>query len=606
MESLIALLNGHQASYTALCYVTLVVAISLGSRAIWPGWVDAVNGTKLFPPYWSRGGAFLLSLSVTIVLFRLPAILTNVPLNVDECSQLVGGWSLLHDPVPWRGSDNVTSGTLNMFILTAAFWLGLPVKLMTARIVMVALALILIGCTYATLLKINGQLAAVPAALALGLFVCLARDADHVHYNSEALSVALLAGALLLYVHGRGRPVGRLTLMYGAGLLLGAIPYAKLQAAPLGCFLAVAFAIDLWRSQHDTSDWRSRLLALGLGGVTVPLVMTVVLLVTGTWQDFVMSYFGLARAYGLHATARLTAACLAFGGPDMPWFLFYALALMIGPFACAQRTSGMLPRRFWLLAAACLCYLAVAVFAVQAPGMGFRHYSTLVLHPVALLLGVCVAQTATLLADGVRCGRPIRAKLAAAWVSVATAALLGGHGCGLRFKRQSPQALFPALVCERGGFWLPFLPIASKPALPVAEFIARQAQSGDSMSVWGWAPIYYLDAGVPNATREMVTVAAMPATGFITGGVGDDLRAYFRQRYLRDLRRARPTFFVDAVSSAEFFYADRQTAGHEAWPDLARFVADNYVKVFEHEIGPGDGTRLYLLKERVGRESRAR
>jgi hypothetical protein len=48
---------------------------------------------------------------------------------------------------------------------------------------------------------------------------------------------------------------------------------------------------------------------------------------------------------------------------------------------------------------------------------------------------------------------------------------------------------------------------------------------------------------------------------------------------LGDLRRARPTFFVDAVSSSEFVCQDRQTLGHEAWPELARFVADNYVKV---------------------------
>jgi hypothetical protein len=605
MQSLIALLNGHQAFYITLCYVSLAVTIGLGARAIWPGWLDAVSGARLFRPYWKRGIAFLLALAATVVLFRLPAVLTDRVLNVDECAQTVGGWSLLHDPVPWRGSDNGTSGALNMYVLTAAFWVGLPVKLMTARIVMAALALILIGSTYATLLKVSGQLAAVPAALALGLFVCLARDSNHVHYNSESLSVALLAVALLLYVHGRGHSVGRLTLLYGAGLLLGAIPYAKLQAAPLGCFLAVAFALDLWRSRRGSSGWWRRLLALGLGGMSVPLLMTVVLLLTGTWQDFVTSYFGFANSYSGPSSERLAVVWDAFCGPDTPWYLLYALMVMIGPFACVDRTCGPLPRRFRLLAGAFLGYLAVAVFAVQAPGMPIAHYSTLVLHPVALLLGTCVAQSATLLADEVNRGRRLGAKVAAVWLFAATTALVAVHVGGWRVEMLSQRDFLPTLLCDPGAHYIPRFPVASKPALPVADFIATQARPGDCMSVWGWAPHYYVYAGVPNATREMTTVAAMPAVGTLalfTAGVGDTLRAYYRQRYLGDLRRARPTFFVDAVSSSEFICQDRQTLGHETWPELARFVRDNYVKVCEQRVGPGDGNRVYLLKERLQRE----
>jgi hypothetical protein len=279
----------------------------------------------------------------------------------------------------------------------------------------------------------------------------------------------------------------------------------------------------------------------------------------------------------------------------------YALMVMIGPFACVDRISGPLPRRFRLLAETFLAYLAVAVFAVQAPRTGFPHYSTLVLHPIALLLGICVAQAATLLANGVNRGRRVGAKVAAVWLSAATAALVAAHVCGWRVEMLPQEAFFPTLICEPGAHYIPLLPVASKPALPVADFIATQARPGDCMSVWGWAPHYYVYAGVPNATREALTVFAMPATASIAG-VGDTLRGYYRQRYLRDLRRARPTFFVDAVSSSELFCEDRQTMGHEIWPELAAFVADNYVKVFEHEVSPGDGTRVYLLKERLGRE----
>ncbi len=177
-----AFLNGHQVFYIALCYVSLALTIGLGARAMWVGWLQARSGTLGAGPYWSQGVAFLLALAVTVVLFRLPGILTDRILNSDECGLMVGGWSVLRDPVPWRGVDGITSGPLVFYIFTAAFWIGLPVKLMTARILMVALTLILVGCTYATLLKLSGPLAAVPSVLALGLFSALARDEDHVSY----------------------------------------------------------------------------------------------------------------------------------------------------------------------------------------------------------------------------------------------------------------------------------------------------------------------------------------------------------------------------------------------------------------------------------------
>ncbi len=452
---MIAFLNGHQVFYIALCYVSLAVTIGLGVRAIWVGWLEARCGTMVARPHWAQSVAFLLALAVTIVLFRLPAILTDRVLNPDECGEIVCGWSLLRDPVPWRGCDGFTWGPLNFFILTTAFWIGLPIKLMTARIVMVALTLILIGCTYATLLKLSGPLAALPSALALGLFVALARDEDYVHYNSESLSVALLAGALLCYVYGRGRPAGRLRLVYGAGLLLGAIPYAKLPAAPLGVFLAMVFAFDLWHSQRARSDgcgWRP-LLTLALGGVSVPLLMTSVLLAAGTWQDFLTSYLGQKPRLG--SVPPLVAAINAYLGPDMPWFLLYCLVVVIGAFACPGRISGPLPRRFRLLLCACFGYLAVAVFAVQAPQCGFRHYSFLLLHPVALLLGGCVAQAAALLADGVNRGLQLRAKVAAVWASVATAGLIAVHVCGYGIAIP-PEVPSGGLVREPGNWWVPF------------------------------------------------------------------------------------------------------------------------------------------------------
>ena len=211
---------------------------------------------------------------------------------------IVGGWSLLHDPVPWRGSDNGTSGPLNMYVLTAAFWLGLPVKLMTARIVMVVLA----------------------------------ADPDRVHLRDPAQARRPTGGGAAGFGPGVVRLSGRMrttsitirnrcrwrfwpgpccsmcwpgpaggpadTGVWG-GVAAGGNSVCEIAGGSFGLFLALVFAIDLWRSRRAGSGWWRRLLALGLGGVSVPLLMTVVLLATGTWHDFVTSYFGFARSYGV-------------------------------------------------------------------------------------------------------------------------------------------------------------------------------------------------------------------------------------------------------------------------------------------------------------------
>ena len=89
MHSLVMQLNGHQALYIALCYASLVLAAVLGMRAIGPAWREAVSGAVLCRPDWSRGIPFLLALSAMVVLFRLPNVLTDRVLEVDECGHIV-------------------------------------------------------------------------------------------------------------------------------------------------------------------------------------------------------------------------------------------------------------------------------------------------------------------------------------------------------------------------------------------------------------------------------------------------------------------------------------------------------------------------------------
>ena len=79
---------------------------------------------------------------------------------------------------------------------------------------------------------------------------------------------------------------------------------------------------------------------------------------------------------------------------------------------------------------------------------------------------------------------------------------------------------------------------------------------------------------------------------------------YYRDRHLRDLKRSKPVIFIDAVGDGAFLCWDQWTSAdkHESFPELARFIDDNYVLLGSFQmsskvsVGP---LRIYVLKDRL-------
>lgn len=103
------------------------------------------------------------------------------------------------------------------------------------------------------------------------------------------------------------------------------------------------------------------------------------------------------------------------------------------------------------------------------------------------------------------------------------------------------------------------------------------------MAVWGWRPHYYVEASLPQATREAHTQHQLE-TGL--------MQEYYRNRYLRDFRRSRPRWFVDTVGEQDFCYKNPVTHGHEIFPKLDVMIIADYRLVAEI-----DGNRIYCRKD---------
>ena len=69
------------------------------------------------------------------------------------------------------------------------------------------------------------------------------------------------------------------------------------------------------------------------------------------------------------------------------------------------------------------------------------------------------------------------------------------------------------------------------------------------------------------------------------------LQQYFFKQYADDLINSNAKLFVDAVAPRMTRFKDRETQGHEVFPEIARVIKANYRLVDEVQ-----GVRIYLKK----------
>ncbi len=110
------------------------------------------------------------------------------------------------------------------------------------------------------------------------------------------------------------------------------------------------------------------------------------------------------------------------------------------------------------------------------------------------------------------------------------------------------------------------------------------------MSIWGWQPKLYVLTGVIPATRDSISHYV------VSGG---PYQSYFRSRYLGDLAKSRPPIFVDTIANgAWLWHSWSDKDAHESFPELDKFINENYVLWADNTRLSRAPARIYVLKER--------
>jgi hypothetical protein len=541
----------HMFGYTAGSFGLLAIVVALA-------FMPAIAERAAVPKPLRSATLFFLAIAAAIVAFRWPIVAMNDAVQGDESALIVMARTALHAPVPWESFDGSTSGPLNVLALAPVVGLFSKDAYLGTRLFACVLAVAGLFLLYRCGKELYGELAGRTIVLPAAAFYCAVTSYDLTPYTSEAVSNVLVAGAGLLVIRIAlsWTNVARRALC--GGLALGLIPLSKLQAMPIAAALFVLFALTLWAKPR-----RLRGLALlGAGAILPALLLAILLFVRGDLHNAFVSYVLQSSAY--------------VGTPkDVAEYWWYALLLYpwTGPLFCGLFVAALLMRgpnvrsitAVGRVAPFGAAFVALAAFvSIAVPGYWSQHYLQLAVLPCSAAAGFMLG------------------RILAAAPKVPAAAFRPALGAAVLYA----FVTIAPLVTERALTSDPVSWNASHPYSlrrpDVVAALASVTRSGDTMSVWGFMPDYFVVSGDGDATENAHTPFQI---------LDGPYRDYFRERYLSELRKAPPTVFVDAVGPDSFMFQDSQREGIESFPALASFVTSNYCLARRVR-----GTAIYVLR----------
>jgi hypothetical protein len=550
----------YAVAIAALAFVTIAGLCPVAEDCPRPVWV------RLTPPW-----AFWLSAAVALVAWSWPGIAFNRQINPDESMFLAEAHLAAVRPLPWLDFDPTTSGPLNIWPLTILHAVGFNLTYATARALAVALILMSVFALYRSMQLLFGEAAArLSSTCAICFYATAMYITEFAHYSSETVPMFLVAFLGLAIVKIAKAPAWA-SIGYAAvaGVLAGMIPLAKLQAAPLGAVLfGVGVAVILARD--GALRWKAaNVAALVLCVLAVFVAILAPVAFAGGWNDFLTSYVRQPLWWTGPLGPSLNKGPIKIGAYP-PFCLLVIFVLPFSIFATALALwfpkSATVRCRIGRLAplGAALAVTIAGAFAVAIAHEPLGHHLLLLVIPVCALAGSSFAVMVECSAYATR-GREVALVLVGALVagSVALSLELGN----------------PFLQFETAHRW-PYQAQLTAFATPSQAMLLQAIPPNSSLTVWGWAPEAYVLTGSTMGTRDVITQHEM--------WPGPNQR-YYLERYLNDLRRYRPAYFLDAVvgraGSSTLTVPENQLKNYA-------LVAD-YVSAHYRLIRQADGLRLY-------------
>jgi hypothetical protein len=519
-----------------------------------------------------------LALVAFVLLLRMPNVFLDRELNVDESQILAQGMKFAKDPVPWRSVDGTGIGPVDSYVVTLLILAGIKPSFTLIHLLANAIVALQVAVAYATLLRFTHLAWAVMAVIPMTLMYSFTSDSSFLHYSSELVPVLFLSAGFYQVVAWwtdgarRETPV-KIARLFVAGFTLGIAPWCKLQAVPITAALGVLVIGSLFAKAGPALGTGERMMcgtAFLFGALTPSLAILVMVVLSGVTRDFWNSYVlqNLVYAGGLRALVALKNLARGVLNPDVRPLLLCDLTVVVYFLALKGRIIKGAGRLIdlWQFVAV-MAYTASAFFVLCRPAWGWLHHAVFVVHPMTYLLGVLIAAMPG--SVGLRLDGSLSRRVAiGACIACGLIIAFGYDGIGRRYVEYAHAALLGRRLAP------------SDESVRIAEEVKALAKdhSVRSLAIWGWAPAVYVRTGIPPATRDAIGVYVITPGPFV---------AYFRHRFVRDLRDNRPDVFMDTVSSSQFIFTWSENDGYESDAELQDFIDRNYVLTRQLLLAPG-------------------
>lgn len=563
----------HKIPY--LYYGVLLFLFVLLSLSVQPGRFALLRKNQPF---------FWLCLLV-LVIARLPSILYNIPLNVDEAQMIAQALTLLRDPVYWRSVDGTTIGPIDSYLQAWPGLFHLPITYATSRFTATLLLGVTLWYSFAAMRLTVSQVAARISLLFLLLFLCYTTHFDYVHFSSEIPALPILAYVWFVFIRYNKQPSSSFEkpgVWFIVGLVAGLIPFIKLQAVPLIGILVVGLMASLFvrnRSSLQSKLFTRPLVALLIGGVLPSLLVVGLCAVYGVTERFYLFYiksnlFSYGQYYkDLYPNTQLPlwqrfARLPQFFTSEATFYKFFLLFILTTSLAVVMRLytqKKMAVINRWIMAWS-IGWLATAFYVVAMPGTEYTHHLWFVLIPMSWLMSLAF--------QGILSSFPERV---ATSPYVAALVIIPSLLISFTTYRQG--------IKESNSYLFAMQTQATPEASPVSELINRYARPEDNLVIWGWHNQYHVDTQLPQGTSENHSFRSI---------FNHSLRKAYQDKYMEDIEANKPVFFLDATGPKSLFMADTALYRYENFPPLARYIANRYTL-----IGAVDHVRVFMRNDRA-------
>lgn len=511
-------------------------------------------------------------IAIVLVYGRWASIVFPFPLNPDEAQAAANALRIKVYGFNWSVLDGSTNGPLDSLVVCWPHLFGWDVTMSTVHLTACALLFFVCLFVYLSIKTLCGRGFAVALVSPLVLFYSFTGNRNFLHQSSELLPVALLVAANYLAVRlsvGRSQPHRFRYLVFALlGILLGAVPFAKLQGAPLTVVVGLyAFILAV----TDPSKGRLRnSLALVCGGLAPALGFLLPLFVSGHIQDFWRSYVAWAFLYvqqplsfadvlGMLSTElllRYTAYFMSMLG---------LVSLLHVYIAAPHREDAGRSGRYDIVYG--LALVVVAFWVIAKPGNDFGHY-LMFFPPFGVMFCAYAARAFAGQRKHVLLFAGYYVALAAIFI-----ALYQVYDTKEYERKYSDAALRPLLHQSfrvESPHLLSWLPI------PATHLL-----------VWGWMPQWYVWSGLTPSSRETNTALQIDDSA---------LQGYFRSRFMADIGQDSPDIIMDAVEQGSFYFDKPWKYGPQVFPEFSAYLSSGYTLLTPWQ--PHDGCpKLYVRNE---------